>query len=49
LSHNLAGYQPILPDDLDKFNYASNPQVMKSDILIIGLQEIIEMKSKNLK
>ena len=49
ITHNCCGFSPNSKNDLDKFNYQKFEQVENSDILIIGLQEIMEMKSKNLK
>ena len=49
ITHNCSGFSPDSKNDLDKFNYHKFKDVENSDILIIGLQEIMEMKSKNLK
>lgn len=49
LIHNCSGYKPEYEKDKDKFGYKDHPIVKNSDILVIGLQEILAMKPNNLK
>ena len=49
LIHNCSGYKPEYHKDKDKFGYKDHPVVKNSDILVIGLQEILAMKPNNLK
>ena len=49
ITHNCCGYKPFINKDEDKFFYQKLKSVKNCDILIFGFQEIMEMKSKNLK
>lgn len=46
ITHNCSGVVPTSSAELD---YLFNQKVRSSDILVINLQEILEMKSKNIK
>ena len=46
LTHNCSG---VIPNSSNELGYIKNPKINSSEVLIIGLQEILEMKSKNLK
>lgn len=46
ITHNCSGETPKDKSDL---GYASNPQIISSNLIVLCLQEIIEMKSKNLR
>lgn len=44
LIHNCGG---LSPNDDIKINYLDNEYINDSDLIVLGLQEIVEMKSKN--
>jgi len=46
VSHNCSGE---FPESIEDLGYAKNPEILKSDLILICLQEIIEMKSKNFR
>jgi hypothetical protein len=46
ITHNCSGETPKQKSDL---GYANNPQITDSNLIVLCLQEIIEMKSKNLR
>lgn len=49
ITHNCSGYMESLDQLQHQLNYNKIEYLVNSDVLIIGLQEIVEMKSKNLK
>lgn len=49
ITHNCSGFKPVFEEDQEQFNYHKVPQVLESDIVCICLQEILAMKSENLK
>ena len=46
ITHNCSG---ITPNEKIRTNYLEKKEIKNSDIIILGLQEIVEMKIKNLK
>lgn len=46
VTHNCSGE---VPESLGDLGYANNSEILKSDLIVICLQEIIEMKSKNFR
>lgn len=46
ITHNCGGQ---IPKELSQVGYASNPEILQSDLVILSLQEIIEMKYRNFK
>jgi hypothetical protein len=46
ITHNCSGETP---KEAFELGYANNKEILQSDLLVICLQEIIEMKSKNIK
>lgn len=46
LIHNCAG---TIPDNPAEVGYLRDPTLLSSDLVLVGLQEIVEMKSKNLR
>lgn len=49
ITHNCSGFQPSFAADRNKFGYGSHSNLHESHILIICLQEIVAMKTKNIK
>ena len=48
ITHNCSGYFPDLEKDIEAVHYPNIVEEYQSDIVIIGLQEIVEMKTHNL-
>jgi hypothetical protein len=46
LIHNCSG---VLPDNPAEVGYLRDSSLLQSDLVLVGLQEIVEMKSKNLR
>lgn len=49
LIHNCSGFKPTYENDIHRFGYHEDESLKNSDILIVGLQEILAMKPKNLR
>ena len=49
ITHNCSGYKPIHESDFNEFQYHKIPAVTDSDIVCVCLQEILAMKSENIK